>query len=192
MSRIAAALNTDDLAHHEQPCDSDTVRALGLTAIHRSLGVLIMEAKEACAGDSPHDAARIRDLIGAVRHVIQKQARRDKLVINSMAVASHVVRELVMDRCPRCQGRGFLPMSFGPEAEDGRGVTCPDCQGSGRARLDHRARARVAGHDSYSIVLKRFYEAVEKRLAEAEWTAWDKYYSRFSMRYWCVAKKGTK
>ena len=79
MSRIAAAINTDDLSHRDTLCDSDTVRALGLTSIHRSLGVLIIEAKEACAGESSHDATRLRELISAVTNIVSKQAKRDRL-----------------------------------------------------------------------------------------------------------------
>jgi hypothetical protein len=180
MSRIAAALNSDDLQHHERPCDADTVRALGLTAIHRSLGILLIEAKEACAGDSPHDAARLRDLIGAVKNVTQRQADRDKLSLNAQAVAEVLVKELILDRCPRCQGRGFLPLAYGPDqADDARGADCPTCFASGRARRDLEGRASAAGLSTYSTRLQRFYEAMESRLAEAEILAFEHYQRRF-------------
>lgn len=180
MSRIAAALNTDDLTHEEAPCDADTVRALGLTAIHRQLGVLIVEAKEACAGESPHDAARTRDLIAAVFNVAYKQAKRDKLTIDCEGVSKVLVRELILDRCPRCQGRGFLPLAYGPEESDElKGADCPTCFASGRARRDFEGRAKAAGHPAYSAALQRFYEAVESRLAEAELSALDHYRRRF-------------
>lgn len=188
MSRIAAALNSSDLSHKHDDREPgivhvDVVRSLGLTAIHRSLGVLILEAKEACAGDSPHDAARIRDLIDAVFNCVRKQERRDKLKVDTRAVASLLVKELVLDRCPRCQGRGFLPLAYGPEVrDDDRGADCPTCLGSGRARRDFQGRASAAGHPDYNRALKRFYEAVESRLIEAEWSAADERFFKMSGR----------
>lgn len=181
MTRIASALNSSDLQHHERPCDSDTVRALGLTAIHRSLGVLVMEALESCAGDSPHDAARVRDLIDAVQVAVKKQARRDRIKVNERAVAEVMVKEIVLSCCKRCGGRGFLPLVYGPTATDDlNGEECPDCHGSGRARRDFRARGEATGHDHYSIAVKRFYDALEGRLSEAEWTARFHYGLKFS------------
>jgi len=180
MSRIASALHSGDLTHHERPCDADTVRALGLTAIHRSLGVLVMEALESCAGDSPHDAARVRDLTRAVWRIVCKQADRDKLKVRFWPVAEFLVREIILDRCPRCGGRGFLPLQYGPEATDElRGEECPSCMGSGRAQRDFQGRARAAGFDEYSGALKRFYEALEGRLSEAEQAARHHYSLRF-------------
>ena len=159
--------------------DVDIVRSLGLTAIHRSLGVLIIEAKEACAGDSPHDAARIRDLIELVRRQVEKQACRDKLRVLHRSVAEQIVKEFVLDRCPRCQGRGFLPLAYGPDApEDERGADCPSCLGSGRARRDFEGRARAAGHPDYNAALKRFWEAVERRMVEAEAAAARQHWGR--------------
>lgn len=191
IERIAAALQSSDLSHHERPCDSDTVRALGLAGVHRSLGVLIMEAKEACAGSSYGDAAKVRDLIGAVQNVVRKQARRDNLVVNAYAVAALMVKEIILDRCPRCSGRGFLPLSYSqiendrsqnggdnPHSGD-RGVDCPTCFASGRAPRNFDERVRVAGLDAYTIALKRFYEALEGRLAEAELGAMVDYRRRF-------------
>ena len=181
MSRIASALHSGDLTHHERPCDSDTVRALGLTAIHRSLGVLVMEALESCAGDSPHDAARIRELTSAVQNRVKAQAARDRIKVREKEVAEIMVREIVLSCCPRCQGRGFLPLAYGPDvSSDLKGEECPDCGGSGRARRDFKARVRASGHDHYSIALKRFYEALETRLSEAEQAARFHYSIRFS------------
>jgi hypothetical protein len=131
-----------------------------------------MEALEACAGDSPHDAARVRDLISAVMPKVQAQARRDKIEVRVWSVAEFLVREIILDRCPRCGGRGFLPLQYGPEStEELRGEECPSCSGSGRAMRDLHGRARAAGHDEYDGALKRFYEALETRLSEAEQAA---------------------
>jgi len=180
MTRIAHALHSSDLTHKDRPCDADTVRALGLTAIHRGLGVLVMEALESCAGDSPHDAARVRDLTRAVWRIVCKQADRDKITVRFWPVAEFLVRELVVDRCPRCGGRGFLPLAYGPQATDElKGEDCPDCHGSGRARRDFAGRARAAGHDGYSAALRRFYDALEGRLSEAEQAARHYYAIRF-------------
>jgi hypothetical protein len=180
MTRIAHALHSSDLTQKEGGCDVDTVRALGLTAIHRQLGVLVVEALEGCAGDSPHDAARVRDLISAVQKIVQSQADRDGIAVRNWPVAEFMVRELILDRCPRCGGRGFLPLEYGPSATDDlKGEDCPDCHGSGRARRDFHGRSRAAGHETYSLALKRFYEALEGRLSEAEGAARWHYGLRF-------------
>lgn len=174
MIRIARALHSSDLSHrhlNREPglVDCDVVRAAGLTGIRRSLGVAIFECKNACAGDNPHDAARVRDLIELVRRAVESQAKRDKLTLHHRNVAAFMVRELVLDRCPRCQGRGFLPLAYGPDtAVEERGADCPTCLGSGRARRDFEGRSRAAGHPDYNAPLKRFWEAVESRLVEAE------------------------
>lgn len=171
MTRISSALHSSDLTHRERPCDSDTVRALGLVAIHRPLGVLLIECLESCAGDSPHDARRVRELIAAVAEVVKKQAQRDRIKIHIHNVAEVMVKELMFP-CGRCGGRGFLPLQYGLEASDElRGEECPTCSGSGRARRDFQARGRATGHDHYSIAVKRFYEALEGRLSEAEQAA---------------------
>lgn len=181
MTRISSALNSDDLSQQERPCDVDTVRALGLTAIHRGMGVLMMEALESCAGDSSHDRARVRQLIAAVHERVRKQAQRDKIAIRLWPVAEFLVRELLIDRCPRCSGRGFLPLAYGPDAgTELRGEECPSCSGSGRAKRDLNGRARAAGHDEYSPALKAFYEAMESRLVEAEEIARWHYRWRFA------------
>ena len=181
MTRISSALQSSDLTHKDRPCDSDTVRALGLVAIHRPLGVLVMEALESCAGDSRHDARRVRDLIEAVSEVAKKQAQRDRIKIQAHKVAEVMVKELIYP-CARCGGRGFLPLTYGPEASDElRGEECPTCGGSGRARRDFRARGEATGHDHYSIAVKRFYEALETRLNEAEWTSRFYFFMKFGL-----------
>lgn len=180
MTRISSALNSDDLTHEESPCDVDTVRALGLTGIRRPLGVLVMEVLESCAGENPHDGARVRELIAALQDQVKKQAQRDNIKVRVWPVAEFLVRELVLDRCPRCAGRGFLPLQYGPQATDDlQGAECPSCGGSGRARRDFQGRARAAGHPEYNIALKRFYEAMESRLSELEQTARFFYRLRF-------------
>lgn len=181
MTQISRALHSSDLTHRERPCDADTVRALGLTAIHRGLGVLVMEALESCAGDSPHDAARVRDLIAAIRPKVQSQADRDGITVRVWSVSEFLARELILDRCPRCSGRGFLPLSYGPDSTDElRGEACPSCDASGRSRRDLFGRARAAGYPEYDGALKRFYEALEARLSDAEQAARWFYRQRFA------------
>lgn len=183
MTTIARALQSSDLAHHERPCDVDTVRALGLTAINRGeLGVMILEAKESCAGDSYDASRRLKDLIRAVTAEVYRTADRFHVKVRHEPVAVHMVRE-IMFPCERCGGRGFIPLVYGPEASDSLadtpGVTCPSCLGSGRPPRDFEARARVAGHPAYRDALRRFYEALEAVFGRAEHTAWDNYRARF-------------
>ena len=184
MSSVASALNSSDLSHRHldrEPgvVDCDIVRSLGLVGINRSLGVLIWQCREACAGDSSHDKRRIAELTEAVARAVRKQEGRDKLRVNTRAVAACLVKELILDRCPRCQGRGFLPLAYGPEVpDDSRGADCPTCFASGRARRDFQGRASAAGWSDYSFALKRFYEAMEGRLAHAELNAMRRHWLR--------------
>lgn len=172
MSKVAAALESTDLRHYaERGCDVDTVRALGLAGIRHPLGVLVVEALEGCAGESRDSRARLRDLTEAVRRVVERQAARHRIAVQHKAVAGLVVRELVLSQCPRCQGRGFLPLAYGPEVREDRGAECMACFASGRARRDFGERARVAGHPEYSAALQRFYESVEGAIAYAEMCA---------------------
>lgn len=170
MSRIARAVNSSNLRPDPEPehyADVDVLTALGLTSIRHKLGVSLMEL-EGCAGEGSTDKARVRETIELIRREVEKQARRDNIAVQHKAVAELICRELIL-RCSRCQGRGFLPLAYGPESSDDlKGAECPDCAGSGRARRDLRARARAAGHPDWTQALKRFWQAVESRLNDAE------------------------
>jgi hypothetical protein len=109
VTRLARALNSDDLSHAEGPCDADVLQAAGFTAIHRNLGVLIIEAKEGAAGEGSHAVARIKDLEHALGLRIKRMAQRWRIRVDVGRVASQVARELILDRCTHCQGRGFCP-----------------------------------------------------------------------------------
>jgi hypothetical protein len=177
MTRLARALNSEDLSHLEADCDVDVIQAAGLTAIKKPLGVLIIEAREGCAGDSSGSVARIRDLEVCLERHLQRIAQRWRVRVKLGAVASQVTKELVLDRCSVCQGRGFIPMRYDGQrmvvvAEDTEGtskdVDCTLCLGSGAARRDYLARARSAGWRDYTERLSEWWEAVLQSCADAE------------------------
>jgi hypothetical protein len=98
LSRLARALTSHDLKHHERPCDVDVIQAAGLSGIKRKLGVLILEAREGCAGESSDSKSRLRDLFEALHQKIKKEAMRSRLKVNALNVSALILRELVLDR----------------------------------------------------------------------------------------------
>lgn len=179
MTRLARALNSEDLSHEEFDCDVDVLQATGATALRRNLGVLILEAKEGAAGDSSHAVARIKDLEQALERRIKAVAQRWRVRVDVVAVSQMVVRELVLDRCGHCQGRGFIPMRYDGQRmvavvgddEGAKDVECHVCLGSGSARRDFHGRAVAAGWREYTKRLAEWWEAVLQMCCDAEMSA---------------------
>lgn len=179
MTRISRALNSDDLSHQEFDCDADVLQATGSASIHKNLGVLIIEAKEGCAGDGPHAVARIKDLEIAVEHRCKSLGRRWGVRVDLGGVAAQVVRELILDRCMQCQGRGFIPMKYdgtrmvavNTEDDGVKDVDCTVCLGSGAARRDYYGRAKSAGWKEYDKRLSEWWEALLQSCCDAEMSA---------------------
>ena len=180
MTRLARALNSSDLAHYEKPCDSDMLQAAGLTSIRRNLGILIVEAKEGAAGEGAHAVARIKDLEHGLKARVGRLARRWRVRVDVDGVSVKVARELILDRCSVCQGRGLIPMKYDGQrmvavSVDLEGSTqdveCHVCLGSGAAKRDYHARAKSAGLAEYTQKLGEFWEALLNSCAEAELSA---------------------
>lgn len=180
MTRLARALNSSDLAHQEFDCDVDVLQSAGLTAITRNLGVLIIEAKEGAAGEGSHAVARIKDLEHALKARVARFGRRWSVRVNVDGVAVQVARELILDRCSCCQGRGVIPMRYDGQrmvavSHDTEGsaqdVDCHICLGSGAAKRDYNARAKSAGFKEYSKHLAEWWEALLQSCADAELSA---------------------
>lgn len=179
MTRLARALNSEDLTHRETACDADVLQAAGLTAIRKSLGVLILEAKEGAAGDGPHAVARIRDLEQALEARVERLAKRWRVRVDVPGVAALVVREIILDRCMQCQGRGFIPMKYDGtrlvavygDVEGSHDAECTLCLGSGQAKRDYYARAKAAGSAEYTQMISDWWEAVLQSCCDAELTA---------------------
>jgi hypothetical protein len=158
----------------------DMLQAAGLTAIQRNLGILIVEAKEGAAGEGSHSVARIKDLERALLPRITRIARRWRVRVDTYGVSVRVAKELILDRCSVCQGRGLIPMKYDGQrmvavSEDVEGSTqdveCHVCLGSGAARRDYHGRAKSAGLKEYSKVLGEFWEALLNSCADAELSA---------------------
>jgi hypothetical protein len=185
MSRLAKALNSSDLSHSDPEkaslqYDVELLQACGLTAISRSLGVLIVEAKEGAAGEGSHAVARIKDLEDGLKPRVGRLARRWRVRVNVDGVSVKVARELILDRCGVCQGRGFIPMKYDGQRmvaiSDDMGsstmdVECHVCLGSGVARRDYLGRAKSAGLKEYTKLLGEFWEALLSSCADAELSA---------------------
>jgi hypothetical protein len=180
MTRLSRALNSSDLAHAEQDCDVDMLQAAGLTGIKRNLGILIVEAKEGAAGEGAHAVARIKDLEQALLPRIKRLARRWKVWVNADGVSVQVTRELILDRCSLCHGRGHIPMKYDGQrmvavSEDLDGSTqdvdCHVCLGSGAAKRDYHNRAKSAGLSEYTQKLGEFWEALLNSCTDAELSA---------------------
>lgn len=176
MSRLARALNSDDLSHEEHPCDADVLQATGSVGVSRNLGILILEAREGAAGEDSHSVARIKDLQEALKGRIKAIARRWRVRVNVDGVSSHVTRELILDRCGVCQGRGVIPMKYDGQRlvavavndEGAKDVDCVTCLGSGAARRDYHGRAKSAGFREYTNQLGEWWEAVLQSCVDAE------------------------
>jgi hypothetical protein len=177
MTRLARALNSDNLEHEEFDCDVDVLQAAGFTAIRRNLGMLIVEAKEGAAGEGSHSVARIKDLEQALEPRVRRMAQRWKIRVDVGGVSVKVTQELILDRCSLCQGRGAIPMRYDGQrmvavADDtdgsSRDVDCHVCLGSGAARRDYHARAKCAGFKEYTKLLSEFWEALLNSCTDAE------------------------
>lgn len=180
MTRLARALNSSDLEHRESDCDVDILQAAGLTAIHRNLGILIVEAKEGAAGEGSHAVARIKDLEDALRPRITSLARRWSVRVDVVKVAAKVAQELILDRCSVCHGRGFIPMRYDGQrlvavSEDldntAKDVDCHVCLGSGAGKRDYVGRAKCAGQAEYTKKMDGFWGALLQSCADAELSA---------------------
>jgi hypothetical protein len=169
MTRLARALNSSDLSHQEQSCDVDVLQAAGFTAIRRPLGVLILEAKEGAAGEGSHAVARIKDLEQALGLRISGLAQRWNIRVNVEGVSVQVARELILDRCTHCQGRGFMPLSYvSGQIDDEVNMSCEPCHGTGAGRRDYHARSKSAGWSEYTQRLGEWWEAVIQSCCDAE------------------------
>lgn len=180
MSRLARALNSSDLAHSDRDCDVDVLQAAGLTALTRNLGILIIEAKEGAAGEGSHAVARIKDLEEALKPRITRIARRWRIRVYVDGVSAKVAKELILDRCSVCQGRGVIPMKYDGQrlvavGEDldgsAKDVECHVCLGSGAAKRDYHGRAKSAGWNEYTKKLGEFWEALLNSCTDAELSA---------------------
>lgn len=170
MTRLASALNSDDLYHHERLCDVDFVHSAGACHARRLWGILLVEAREACAGEDQHSAARVKALEWTLARKVLRWSQDFKIRVDAYPVACLMVRELLLDQCPRCEGRGFLPLSYGTEATGEGGAQCPDCHGKGKARPNKLAREKAAGRP-YDAKLENWWELVIGRCLDAENTA---------------------
>jgi hypothetical protein len=111
---------------------------------------------------------------------VGRLARRWRVRVDVDGVSVKVARELILDRCSVCQGRGLIPMKYDGQRMvavsvdlDGgtQDVECHVCLGSGAAKRDYHSRAKSAGLNEYSKKLGEFWEALLNSCADAELSA---------------------
>jgi DnaJ-class molecular chaperone len=189
MSRLARALNSSDLSEAEYLVDSDVLKAAALSQVRKgsknapgsllrdSLGMMLSEARHGACGDSSHAVARIKDVQQDLELKLRKWSMRWPIRVTEPEMAELLVRELLLDFCVVCQGRGFIPLSY-TSVEEAAWSDCSSCLGSGQAKRDYEARAKAAGHKDYSTDLDQFWDSVLDRCTDLEIGAQRKMWKR--------------
>ena len=146
-----AARQSSSLRHSrsEVRTATDTLQALALC------GDSILIEFQAAAGESGVKVVReFQD------RVYGKAVRLTNGAYRAMGIAMQVVRELMLDKCPVCQGRGYIPASA--DGENEREHSCLACNSTGKIAQDDGQRALMAGADRYTNDLARVYaETIE-------------------------------
>lgn len=152
--RISHAKQSSDLTYRSitRPSknhDSDVIAALGVA------NAKVLPALTA-AGES--GAVYVRDLINALQgHLSNVKG------ISAYGVARQVISELLLDRCDhengiaRCVNGAWIPNGEWQGEPSAGWPDCPQCLGSGRAKMDERRRAISAGRDKYGAELAETY-----------------------------------
>ena len=140
-----AARQSSSLKHSrsEVRTATDTLQALALC------GDSILIEFQAAAGES--GVKVVRELIGRIqgRVVLANSSFR------AIGIALQIARELMLDKCPACQGRGHIPASA--DGENERDHPCLACNNTGRIAQDDTQRALMAGESKYTPVLAKLY-----------------------------------
>lgn len=174
MTKISRALQSSNLRHLPRPCDVDVVQAAGAAAARgrlSSLGVALVEAYEAAAGDGSHSVARVHELGRHLAKHLSRWARNAGLgrKITPGPMAEQMVRELLMHACLNCHGTGTLPVVVHEASDRLREEDCPVCLGSRRAKISKRARRRAAGHpNGYTEEVAALYDYAHAEVARAQ------------------------
>lgn len=174
MTYLARAMNSSDLSHKETRCDTDTLQAAALTAAmspRLALGVLLKEGYEAAISGGWDDDRRLLELQCMVAKLVVTQSNKYKLKVNAAEVSEHMVAEYLWNRCPLCDGRGFLPLSYGDGASDElAGAECHQCLGSGNGPADYAGRERAL-QMTYGGKAAEFWERVLVKMDLAKYEA---------------------
>jgi hypothetical protein len=176
-------LSSSNLSPKENFCDLDVLTAAGLAQTQQTndgkltespagaLGILLVEAYEAAAGTGPHEVRRVKNLEAKLARRIGTWAQRQGITerIRVWSMARHLVRELLLEKCPTCFGTGVLPIVVHEVSDRLHESDCPTCLGSGRRAIDERGRAMAAVGDATAYgAVAQFYEYVLTMIARAE------------------------
>lgn len=144
IERVALALNSSDLRLMRYACDLDKVIVSGWASRSGQLGALAFWSKYTV------DPQRTRELMKAVKRIAIASARRRKRggsidELNKVAEAS--LFYWLTDRCPTCQGRGFIVLESKQTVSD---LVCETCYGSGLRPMPTPIEAGVEW-DAYQL-----------------------------------------
>ena len=125
IERVAVALASDDLRLREQPCDLDKVIAAGWSARQRQLGALGFWAKYTM---DPHRTRQFLEMVRKMTVAKARQRNRGGSQDELHRLAEAVVFWWLTDKCPTCQGRGFMVLR---EQQTVSNFVCQTCNGTG-------------------------------------------------------------
>lgn len=133
------------------------------------LGSLLERAKFGGDRNAEHQAAVL-----FAHQLATRRAWCDRLKIKRgspllLRLAGIVVAEWVHDQCPQCGGACVLPVGK-PGARNVRTILCRKCDGLGKRRMDHAARATALGlaMDTYEAHWRSRLEEAVGWLRDAE------------------------
>ena len=162
LEKIAAARISSNLAQSraELHTDIDTLTAAG------AAGDMIFIEAQGAAGES--GVRIVRELLGKIEGYVANTSYPAK------PVALQVIKELLLCKCPACQGRGHIPASA--DGENERHHDCVICLGSGLPKIDKEARAEAAGAYKYTPRIEQMYAKIRAWVAKREYESLANWY----------------
>ena len=142
IERVAVALTSDDLRLREQPCDLDKVIAAGWSARQRQLGALGFWAKYTM---DPHRTRQFLEMVRKMTVAKARQRNRGGSQEELHRLAEAVVFWWLTDKCPTCQGRGFMVLR---EQQTVSNFVCQTCNGTGMRPTPKPADAGLAWEEA--------------------------------------------
>lgn len=125
IERVAVALTSDDLRLRESACDLDKIIASGWSARQRQLGALAFWAKYTM---DPHKTRQFLEIVRKMSVAKARQRNRGGSQDELHLLAEAVVFWWLTDKCPTCQGRGFMVLK---DQQTVSSLECQNCGGTG-------------------------------------------------------------
>lgn len=126
--RLAHAHHSSDLRHKEQPCDVDTLGAMGMVSCGRPIAVHLLRLK--FDNDRYAYKPALERLIVITRGT-GKRLRWKATEVEIERLARVTLNYWINPKCRKCTGIGFLKMADAPMLE---AKPCRACRGTGHSR----------------------------------------------------------